>query len=144
MGTRHLTTMLCGERSESATATGYTKGGMNMEWINVNDKLPATGEDVLVLVNAVPGKMRTAYRTLTGDWYDFGARADGATIEPTHWMPLPEPPRACSICSGTGEVRKTELTPGGRTMQVVDDCPNCMGYNAMLCGERSESATATG
>lgn len=63
-------------------------------WRDVRDEEPEPGIDVLVAVNACPGKIRTAYRTATGDWYDFGVRVDGNPVEVTHWMPLPAPPNA--------------------------------------------------
>jgi len=65
-----------------------------MDWIDVNDDLPEPGTDVLVCVNARPGRIRTAYRNKGGEWYDFGVRADGNTITPTHWQQLPMPPNA--------------------------------------------------
>lgn len=36
----------------------------------------------------------------------------------------------CPRCGGTREIRKTELSPHGHPMTVVDNCPDCMGPNA--------------
>ena len=63
---------------------------MNNKWISVKDRLPTPGMRVLVAVGAV----FEAYIDDKGEWqrYYFSPLKDviGA---PTHWMPLPEPPK---------------------------------------------------
>ena len=59
-------------------------------WIAVSERLPDIGVSVLCLSKEPPGEdlvwigQREQY-----EWYFPGANEMG---EPTHWMPLPEPP----------------------------------------------------
>jgi hypothetical protein len=65
-----------------------------MEWINVNDRLPELGRDVLILTSY--SKMATAHiddeTKPSYGWIDCmrGQHSYGSV---THWMPLPEPPK---------------------------------------------------
>jgi len=63
---------------------------MSAEWIDVNDRLPERAERVLVAV----GYMHVCVGirgTSDGEWYnDY---FPGIAINPTHWMPLPKPPK---------------------------------------------------
>ena len=74
-----------------------------MEWINVKDNLPAYGTYNLVLFETAVGiKMQcVAYfinqsmhafqpKRFIEKWYVYPAA--GHTIEPTHWMSLPNKP----------------------------------------------------
>jgi hypothetical protein len=72
-----------------------------MEWISVKDKLPEYPQVVLV-TNKDSNLYSTAYFNGTqwipdpfvigyDSWDDFTALR--LMIEPTHWMPLPEPPK---------------------------------------------------
>lgn len=61
-----------------------------MEWIKVTDRLP---EQNRVLVFRSFGIQYTAWFN-NGDFYDtLGDILTGKSIEITHWMPLPEPPK---------------------------------------------------
>jgi len=64
------------------------------EWISVDERLPSDNEDVLIYVDIIPGRIRTAYLVRrSGKFYDFGTRRNGKHVQPTHWMPLPAPPK---------------------------------------------------
>ena len=58
------------------------------EWISVKERLPDKWVWVLVCnENGLqPEAMDTAFIGSRGDWID-------AAFEPTHWMPLPPPPK---------------------------------------------------
>jgi len=60
-----------------------------MEWINVENGMPADGSNVLVWIGG------TAQEPIVAQWY-CGAWADTMTFdeinEVTHWMPLPPAP----------------------------------------------------
>lgn len=59
-------------------------------WISVDDRLPEMGERVMVC-HAVDGWVGTGARKLTGAYLHWDE--DGEELnDPTHWMPLPEPP----------------------------------------------------
>lgn len=55
------------------------------EWISVEDRLPSPGIDVLVWIE----QPCIASIDDEGDFRDH----DYYTIVPSHWMPLPEPPK---------------------------------------------------
>lgn len=62
------------------------------KWISVEEKLPEESVEVLMLFKH---NMAAGWYGGEGDWYSntddgFYASCDG---EPTHWMPLPEPPK---------------------------------------------------
>ena len=56
-----------------------------MEWISVKERLPETGEFVLVFSNAKYNKCYGIDRHVNGEFYNLGSDA-------THWMYLPLPP----------------------------------------------------
>jgi hypothetical protein len=58
------------------------------QWISVKERLPKSGDTVLVYYRR--GEYRGTYilRYIGGLWLIFDP-----LIEVTHWMPLPEPPR---------------------------------------------------
>lgn len=61
------------------------------EWISVKERLPEDGQVVLVIMpkgTVTLGEIRKKTQT----WDVFLDMAIW-TAEPTHWMPLPEPPK---------------------------------------------------
>ena len=58
---------------------------MMSEWISVEDRLPETGERVLIWKRQALEAVRYADKKFNR----FGRSIDNAT----HWMPLPEPPK---------------------------------------------------
>lgn len=68
-------------------------------WISVDDRLPEVGQSVLCYR---PYAVNSGDRPVKIDKYegwlnaDFEGREHGfySTCKPTHWMPLPEPPKA--------------------------------------------------
>ena len=60
------------------------------EWISVKDRLPEPGERVLVCIGAV----FEAFIDDAGKWQRYySAPLNEVLGEPTHWMPLPQPPK---------------------------------------------------
>jgi hypothetical protein len=59
-------------------------------WIPVSERLPEDGETVL-LWNYVDHRLGWLKYTANGVAYFFSTQ-DETNIQPTHWMPLPEPP----------------------------------------------------
>lgn len=58
-------------------------------WIAVTERLPKTGERVLVCIGAV----FEAFIDDDGKWQRYySAPLNEVLGEPTHWMPLPKPP----------------------------------------------------
>tara|TARA_R110000822_G_scaffold80191_2_gene191226 strand:- start:6507 stop:6710 length:204 start_codon:yes stop_codon:yes gene_type:complete len=65
-----------------------------MEWINVNDRLPNEEHPVLVCYEDI-GYNCGFPEILAIDgsiWYRW-FNGDDSNMIPTHWMPLPEPPK---------------------------------------------------
>ena len=62
-----------------------------MEWIKVTDRLPENDDDVLVCYKTPDeGYIQTiAWPCKNLQWISIL----GFNINPTHWMPLPEPPK---------------------------------------------------
>ena len=54
------------------------------EWIQVSDRVPAHSDNVLAFDPDEGVVMASYLNTWSGDLY---------RIQPTHWMPLPEPPQ---------------------------------------------------
>ena len=67
------------------------KNGVTVqEWISVKDRLPEPGERVLVCIGAV----FEAFIDSAGKWQRYySAPLNEVLGEPTHWMPLPQPPK---------------------------------------------------
>lgn len=64
------------------------KGGRKMlEWISVKERLPEPGERVLYCYRGFVGE---GYVTRSGDWERAGI---WTFYCPSHWMPLPKPPK---------------------------------------------------
>ena len=72
-----------------------------MEWISVEDRLPEYSKHVLVVWgkdrHVAAGAVYPITRHIGKDspiddrWFLYPSRSGG--IKPTHWMPLPEPPK---------------------------------------------------
>ena len=68
------------------------KGVTVQEWISVKDRLPEDGE--IVLVCGSRGGVYTAVHNKPGqyrDWHKLNSKTH--YCDPTHWTPLPEPPK---------------------------------------------------
>lgn len=60
------------------------------EWISVKDRLPTQKSYVLVYTICPNVECQVWFYDENGHWYDECGWSRG---EPTHWMPLPEPPK---------------------------------------------------
>jgi hypothetical protein len=60
-------------------------------WIAVSERLPDLEESVMV-GNAKDGWVCIGSRQLTGEYHHWDGDDFEELNEPTHWMPLPEPP----------------------------------------------------
>lgn len=70
---------------ESATLTPPN------EWVSVEDRLPASGQNVIATNGSDVGE--AWYASLSRSWYRYnGLEWNRICREVTHWMPLPEPP----------------------------------------------------
>lgn len=58
-------------------------------WIPVNERLPESGETVLVWHH---GEVQMAWLNHFTNGVAYFVRDTHYNFEPTHWMPLPEPP----------------------------------------------------
>jgi hypothetical protein len=59
------------------------------KWISVDERLPESGEDVLVWHC---GSVHSAYFNYSAGGVAYFVRDSHYNCEPTHWMPLPGPP----------------------------------------------------
>lgn len=57
------------------------------EWISVEERLPRPGQEVLIVDDQI---MRVQAVSSYGKWHPY---VNGSSCKPTHWMPLPEPPK---------------------------------------------------
>lgn len=82
---------------ESLASFLIAQGVTVQEWISVTERLPAVGEDVLVITSSSDRNM--AVWRLFGNAENRQAHwedevGDGLVLgAATHWMPLPEPPK---------------------------------------------------
>jgi len=60
--------------------------GRAMQWISVEERLPETAEQVLACTAGDPRSYEAIYCEPT--WF-----CGCAPVQPTHWTPLPEPPK---------------------------------------------------
>jgi hypothetical protein len=68
------------------------------EWISVDDRLPKLEIYQPILIardekSRVPCVMAGHYRHDTGEFISSYLGVNRVFVEPTHWMPLPEPPK---------------------------------------------------
>lgn len=77
--------------TEQAYKHGYEKGYEDgkPKWIPISERLPEVGKTVIALGSR--GGVYTAQYTGGVYWHKLNARCH--MCEPTHWMPLPEPPQ---------------------------------------------------
>lgn len=71
---------------------------MSDKWISVEDRLPEQDTPVLITQHEYVDVLKQRYFDvcvyLDGGWIDPHADSDYIEVyEPTHWMPLPEPPK---------------------------------------------------
>lgn len=78
-----------------------------MHWINVKDKLPKINTWCVVLdIEGNPPIMDIAlFLDYPGGYYFCIGKDVKQTWMPTHWMPLPEPPKKNEEKNGKGERR---------------------------------------
>ena len=61
------------------------------EWVSVEDRLPASGQNVIATNGSDVGE--AWYASLSRSWYRYnGLEWNRICREVTHWMPLPEAP----------------------------------------------------
>ena len=61
------------------------------EWISVDDKEPSTDDDLYVM--AYDGDFHVAVFRPSQSMGFYRYDCDTYDVTPTHWMPLPEPPK---------------------------------------------------
>ena len=64
-------------------------GDMSGAWIPVSERLPEPGETVLVWHH---GEVQMAWLNHLANGVAYFVRDTHYNFEPTHWMPMPEPP----------------------------------------------------
>lgn len=57
------------------------------QWISVEERLPRPGQEILIVDDQI---MRVQAVSSYGKWHPY---VNGSSCKPTHWMPLPEPPK---------------------------------------------------
>ena len=63
------------------------------EWISVNDRLPPLDKTVLVCWSGLPNIEPEKDFMICNEDCSFNYWANFVGCPPTHWMPLPEPPK---------------------------------------------------
>ena len=68
------------------------------EWISIEDRLPESGQDVLLvhMISDDASSVMSGWRD-SNHWFEncyYGKPANVPKEDITHWMPLPEPPDA--------------------------------------------------
>lgn len=70
---------------------------MKLEWINIDDQLPESGEPVLA-TNMYDKWVEICILKRTRWFNSWDINKESAVpVIPTHWMPLPEPPQTDTI-----------------------------------------------
>ena len=96
-----------------------------MEWISVKDRLPEIGVDVLTCEVT---QHYTAYEVMDWDG-DYWHNEYGH--DPTHWQPLPEPPKPAGTkrwkCEGCGAKWASDTPPfnGNHLIMIEHPGPEC-------------------
>ena len=62
-----------------------------MEWIPRAERVPPALTPVLVWQHEAA--LHVGWHNGVGTWYHIWPYENGKSLVPTHWMPLPEPPR---------------------------------------------------
>ena len=83
-----------GQRLAEGMAERVINGQTVGAWVAVNERLPEMDERVMV-GNAADGWVTVGSRQLTGEYHHWDGDDSEELHEPTHWMPLPEPPALC-------------------------------------------------
>lgn len=73
------------EMSLDAFYAGYQAA--KPQWISVKDRLPEVGQNALIFDEGIISVNGILYSKV---WHPYH---NGFASEPTHWMPLPEPPK---------------------------------------------------
>lgn len=74
------------DATEQAYKNGYEQGKKDaVKWIPVTERLPERNNDVLIY--NIEGYIGTDFITKDGKWFW------NEELPPSHWMPLPEPPK---------------------------------------------------
>jgi len=103
-----------------------------MNWISVKDRLPELGEVVLTISEV--GQMRVGYiGTKKRIWVDGSGFF--RLYNPTHWMPLPEPPRENCVFY---TMNKRQRKLGDAVMSIIQQMSylhdsQCDVYNMNGC-----------
>ena len=71
------------------------------KWIPVTEKLPPAEEEVLTYSTSTPWSFSyddphilVGFHSVKYDKWYFPTDSHNEPIEPTHWMPLPDPPKS--------------------------------------------------
>lgn len=78
---------------KKALSLALPSEGKEVEWISVEEKLPEF--DVQVLVHCrIYGRFIATYERIAGNWGNWRHNNELGILPPTHWMPLPNPPKS--------------------------------------------------
>ena len=79
-------------REQEIELVRLAKLGKQMQWVSVADRLPEVGQLVIAYGEACLIKPFVTAAILT-NWGAFLDVNESTGFIPTHWMPLPEPPK---------------------------------------------------